>query len=244
MSRVILSHSEDLRLSLLRDTNAQVVYEQTKFILADLEDTASDSGSDADSYEDELDQDNLDSVVDEIKTYTQCLVDLNTALECPAMDPDHGDNESNILRLGERSVHEYYADLIIAKYPKVDLDIAACLGKVSWDRYQRMQQERNSNLNNHTMYSEEQALSMVPKSHLAESAFQDSGLGTSIPAEPSTYAATVISFMSSVSGGKQIQVPPLSTEARDGKAFECNACGKHIKATTNREWRLVTIVLH
>jgi len=239
LSRIILSHSKELRLSFLRDTNAQVAHEQTKFILAELEDTASDSGSDADSSGDEFDRDNLDSVVDEIKTYIQCMVDLNAALERPATDPDRCDNEPSIPRLGERKVHEYFAALIIAKFPKANLDVAECLGKANWDRYQRMQEERNNNLNNHTVYSEE-----LPKSHLAKSAFQDSGLGTSIPAQPTTYAATVISFMSSVSDGKQIQVPPLSTEARNGKAFECNACGKYIKATTNREWRLVTTVLH
>jgi hypothetical protein len=233
LSRIVLAHSDEKRLLLLQSTNAQVVYEQTKWNLASIDRTSGDSDSDADSSGDDSDAYNLESVVGDIKTYTRCLVDLNTALECPATDPDYGDDEPSVRRLSKRSAHDYYADLIIAKYPQATLEVVECLGKANWDRYQRMQLERRNNFVTFTSHAKEQAKSIAAKSHLADSEFQDSGLGTSIPA----HAETVFSFISSTSGGQHARMPPLSTEAKNGESFECSACGKYIKATTNRAWR-------
>lgn len=222
---------------MLRSSGAQVLYEQTKWILAGHNENDSDSGSDSDSSGNELDMSSVESVVGDIKTYTQCLVDLNAALECPATDPDHGEDEPGIPRLEKRSAYDYYADLIIAKYPRASLEVVECLGKANWDRYQRMQLERSNNLNALTADIAEHPISVAPKSLLADSEFQDSGLGTSIPAQQSAYAETVLSFMSSISGGQHARMPPLPAEAKNGAPFECGACGKNIKITTNRAWR-------
>jgi hypothetical protein len=222
LSRIVLSQSDDARISILRSTNAQNLYDQTKWILAGLSETGSEGGSDSDSSEDEADKTKVESAVGDVKTYTQCLVDLSAALECPATDPDYEDNKPILPNLEKRSAYDYYSDLILAKYPKASLQVVECLGRANWDRYQRMQLERSQNAK------------LTPKPQVAGSEFQDSGIGTSLPA---TYAETIISFMSTLSSGKAIQVPPLPQEARAGELFECGACGNYIRAINNRAWR-------
>jgi hypothetical protein len=97
-----------------------------------------------------------------------------------------------------------------------------------------MQQEREENAKaNATM----KAPVSAAKSLAAISEFQDSGLGTSLPSAPTRYAETVISFMTSIAGGKRVQIPSLPAEAKTGARFECHACGRHIRATNNRDWR-------
>jgi hypothetical protein len=183
----------------------------------------------------------INSVIEEVKTYVGCLVDLSSALECPAVDPDHAEDESRGPRSEKRNAHEYYSDLIVAKFPDASIDLVECLGKANWDRYQRLQLERQNNSSGRIASSDTISVrSAALMSHHVDSEFRDSGLGTSIPTQPTTYAETVISFISNVSSGKRVNVPPLPVEGRNGQPFECVACGRYIKATTNREWRYVT----
>jgi hypothetical protein len=125
------------------------------------------------------------------------------------------------------------ADLIVAKFPKAHVELVECLGKISWDRYQRMQQEReiNANIPGGTAAS-------AQKSSGTGSEFRDSALGPSLPSVSATgYAETVISFMTGITEGKRVHFPPLPSAAKTGAQFECNACGRHIRAVNNREWR-------
>ncbi|KAF2708356.1 hypothetical protein K504DRAFT_382015, partial [Pleomassaria siparia CBS 279.74] len=237
LSKVILFDSEEARLSLLRDTNAQVFFEQTKWIL---DESSSDSGSDSSEDDNDDNDDNrIIDIVSDIKNYTQCLVELNAALEYPATDPYLEDNETSTRRSKKHHAYDYYTGLLVEKFPSASPDVVTCLGKANWDRYQRMQLERSNNLNASNIRTLYEAVSFVAKSHLDSSEFQDSGLGTSIPAQTSAYAATISSFMSSISDGKHIHVPPLPAEAKNGEPFECCACAKYIQATTNRAWMCV-----
>ncbi|KAF2036132.1 hypothetical protein EK21DRAFT_52546, partial [Setomelanomma holmii] len=217
--------------------NADQIYSQTRWILnsadADLSDSDSDSetgiGNEPGGFQ---------TFVKDIKTHLDCLLDLSSALDCPAVDTNTPD-EPSILKVEQRAAHDYHADLILAKFPKAHIDLAQCLGKTSWQRYQRMQQEREHNANgNTTSPAQEQAMASDAKSSLAISEFQDSGLGSSLPSAPPTrYAETVISFMTSITGGNRVQIPPLPAEAKIGAPFECNACGRQVRAFNNREWR-------
>lgn len=202
------------------------IYEQTKWLSKGFDECTSDSDSDSDDTEE------IKTLAEDVKTYTNCLIDLSTALDSPAVDPIHHDEPCG-LKIEQRAAHDYHADLILAKYPKANADLVECLGKTSWQRYQRIKEERESNATAQ-MHLEAPAA----KSHVADSEFQDSGLGTSLPSAPrTTYAETIISFMTSIAGGKRVQIPPLSAQAKAGAIFECNACGRHIRATTNRDWR-------
>jgi hypothetical protein len=227
----------------LRSDTAQI-YSQTKWLIAGPEDSASDSDSDSDdgARVEHPERFGLDQLAEDVKIHIDCLVDLSDALEHPAEDPEQHDIEPSYLNVEQRAAHDYHADLILAKFPKVQIELAECLGRTSWARYQRMQQEREVNAKVVAIPSVEEleVLGSLTKSRFADSEFQDSGLGTSLPSAPPTrYAETMISYMTSMAGGKRVQIPPLSAEAKSGARFECNACGKHIYAQTNRKWRYV-----
>jgi hypothetical protein len=211
-------------------TAATELCSQTKWLLTDTNDDDSDSDSDFSVSGNDTATNKLQELVQSIKIYTNCLIDLSTALSCPALEPEHDDKPS-LVRLEQRSGHDYHTDLVRNKFPQAEVRLQQSLGKISWDRYLRMQQERTSNVHGHP------TLTSGDKSRAADSEFQDSGLGTSLPQLASTYAPTILSFMTSISGGKGVRIPPLSVEAKKGIPFECNACGKYIRSTNNREWR-------
>lgn len=229
--------SEDTATMQLYTHTAQI-YSQTKWLLKKAEEGVSESDSDSDSPSNERTSGGMERLAEEVKIHVQCLFDLNNALEYPAIDPEPTD-EPSFLKIEQRAAHDYHKDLIVAKFPKVHIELAECLGRISWDRYQRMQEEREISARNPTgrAVGEEEMAALGHKSRFADSEFQDSGLGTSLPAPQSRYAETVISFMTSITGGKRVQIPPLPAEARAGAQFECNACGRHIRAATNRDWR-------
>ncbi|CAO2651030.1 Nn.00g093270.m01.CDS01 [Neocucurbitaria sp. VM-36] len=205
------------------------------WISKEFDECTSDSDSDSDSSGDGFEHSGIKRITEDVKTYTDCLIDLSTALAYPAVDPTD-DDEPCVTKVEQRAAHEYHADLILAKYPQANADLVESLGKTSWQRYQRIKQERESNTTAPIQF--ETHMDPATKSHVADSEFQDSGLGTSLPSMPrTTYAETVISFMTSIAGGKRVQIPPLSAEAKAGAKFECNACGKNIRATSNRDWR-------
>jgi hypothetical protein len=234
LEKIIQPPSEDDAIVQLRENTVEVC-SQTKWLLSSFtEATDENDSSDSDTSSDVLERSGMSRIVEDTKTYTECLVDWSAALQCPAMDQEQEDRPS-IMRVEEREAHDYHTQLILAKYPSAQADLIESLGKTSWNRYQRMVHERASNAN--AQMNVELHTTAI-KSRIADSEFQDSGLGTSLPsALPTSYAETVISFMTSIGGGKQIQIPPLSAEAKSGAKFECNACGRQIRATTNRDWR-------
>jgi hypothetical protein len=217
--------------------DANQIYSQTRWLLSETEGSISDSDSDSEQ-DTKGSYDGLKLLVKDIKTHLDCLLDISTSLESPAFDTE-GVDEPNTLKIEQRSPHDYHSDLILAKFPKVHVNLALCLGITSWNRYQRMQEERERSANGSTSQpTQEQLVDPDAKSGLGISEFQDSGIGTSLPSAPPTrYAETAISFMTGKAGGKRVQIPPLPAEAKTGALFECNACGKHIRARNNREWR-------
>jgi hypothetical protein len=228
---------------LRRHAVALELYVQTKWLV--LNDDDSDGDSDGDSESEAQSDDahseskaagqmmRAKSMVGKIETYTNCLMAMGSALDCPAPDDEHVDKTGQ-LSGEQRCASDYHADLIKAKFPQADVLLVHQLGKASWERYQRMQQERELNTNK----------GIVPttsnKSHANLSEFQDSGLGTSLAPPVSYYASTIVSarsLMSSITGARGTNLPSLSSEARSGALFDCSACGKSIRAVTNREWR-------
>ncbi|CAI6332942.1 unnamed protein product [Periconia digitata] len=207
--------------------DAQILYDQTRYVLASSDEDTSDSDVDSDSSSEDLNDDLRGHLVSEIKTYINCLVDLDTALECPAVDPGHVDEPVHP-RLEERSAYEYYAELIQSKFPEVGSDLAECLGKANWDRYKRLKDIRERNESPQVVPFVSEVKSTASKS------FKDSGLGTTAYAES---VVSIISYVSSLSNGERVKIPPLPAEAKNGEKFECNACGDLIVATTNRAWR-------
>jgi hypothetical protein len=214
-------------------TRVSELCSQIRWVLKDDELDSSDDESESDVDLDphtKATEDSMTRWFRRVKTYVNCLTDLDAALTCPALEPEH-DEHHRPLKPEQRSAHDYLTDLIRAKFPKAATDLLINLGQASWTRYQRMQSERETNVQNR--------LSAVSdwKSHVANTEFQDSGIGTSLSSVPSSYAGSTFSSSASIGGTGRGKIPPLPTEAKDGTRFECMACGKFIRATNNREWR-------
>ncbi|MBE3047080.1 hypothetical protein IMZ48_32065 [Candidatus Bathyarchaeota archaeon] len=64
----------------------------------------------------------------------------------------------------------------------------------------------------------------------------DSGLETSIDSG-SAYAETVMSYRQN--GAGSVKIPPLPEEGRQGRPFECFACGDNLHITNNSAWKYV-----
>ena len=225
--------SEDLCTS-ARDSCSRLRYLLT---LANHNASDIDSESDSDNTQDPAPVFEIEGLVEDIKTYTQCLVDLGPTLSTPATTNEPGAT-IDIAAQGERNPNEYHAGLLSKKYPRADALLVECLGKTSWARFVRMQHERELNAREHIIL-EEPAVVGAAKSLVSNSVFQDSGLGTSLPVVPSAYAESTVSFMTSITGGERARIPPLPVEAKQGFPFECTACGRSVRATNNREWRYV-----
>ena len=77
------------------------------------------------------------------------------------------------------------------------------------------------------------------------SAFHDSGIGTSVPAQTS-YAQSHTSFLSSNTEGEHgsPRVPPTPVGVSAGKPFQCYLCGHVLSSIKNRvDWEVSTIFI-
>ncbi|EAT77002.2 hypothetical protein SNOG_15627 [Parastagonospora nodorum SN15] len=209
------------------------IYSQTKWLLKQAEEGVSESDSDSDSDSEvnsdspgsEITSGGTESLAEDVKIHVQCLFDLSNALEYPAIDPEPTD-EPSLLKVEQRAAHDYHKDLIVAKFPKPDAKKRREDQRQQSDRFALLKKKRWQPSGSESL-------------DLRSQEFKDSGTWKRpLPAPTKAhYAETVISFMTSITGGKRIQIPPLPAEARTGAQFECNACGKHIRAATNRDWR-------
>lgn len=174
-------------------------------------------------------QPDLEDILEDLDTYTQCLVDLSPSLACPAMDSTTRGEATINTTIQSREPHQYYADLIGTRFPEAAADIVEQLGRSNWERYKRVSAERTANLQ--APHPGKEALDEVAASH-----FQDSGLGSSLPAQ-ANYASSMTSYLSSSAGGDRPHVPALSDKAKRGIPFTCDACGKLIRVTNKRVWK-------
>jgi hypothetical protein len=126
----IPSDKKDERIQQLYNT-ATDLCGQTKCLLAD--GNSDDSGSDS---EDENDSDALGNhspsnkmknLVQSIKLYTDCLMDLGSTLDCPAFEPEHK-GPPNVISLKQRSAWDSYVAHIAKKLSSAE----SCMDKSSW----------------------------------------------------------------------------------------------------------------
>ncbi|KAJ8113476.1 hypothetical protein OPT61_g4411 [Boeremia exigua] len=178
-------------------------------------------------------------LVTEVKIYTDCLVDLNIALRYLAPDIAPGP----IIHV--RSEPDWHIDLVSAKFSKASRSPVEKLGVISWERYLRMRQTRESAI-------------AIEAAKAAGLDFKDSGIGTmsrdrtndSVRQAPNeepviyssaAYANTILSFVTNLNEEDGVPIPPLPEEAKNGKTFTCDGCGRtDVIAVTNRAWRFST----
>jgi len=175
--------------------------------------------------------DTIDEILEDIRTDIECFMDLDPLLKTPIDDLENdGARPSSLL---EPHPAQFYANLIHARFPRANFDLVDKLGKVNWDRFKRLEAQRSSLIANgeSCLFSEHECTETVA----ASSKFQDSGLGTSVPAI-TVYAATVASWASTADGSCP-RIPPLSEDAKKGNPFTCDACGRKIRVSETKMWR-------
>ena len=191
-----------------------------------------DSDSDSSSVSSSSDWDDM---AQDLWVDVQCLLDLDAMITCPA--PDMAELSTDKKKLPEIwDPHVSFRDRIKFRFPNADPSLVERLARANWERFLKGKDDRERN-----QRAEEVAKKPVMEragtvAHLTEplSKFHDSGLGTSINTG-SAYAETVMTYRRE--GGTSVRIPPLPEEAKQGKPFECIACGGKVVIKNSREWK-------
>jgi hypothetical protein len=196
-------------------------------------DDASDSeASSTYSSSSEAEKDPLSNAVDELGTSVRCLQDLNKALDCPVLDPEHEIEEPaapTIMPIV--SPHQFYANCIRERFPHADASLVDSLGNANLERYQYLLQRKADLLDTSEEEEDEEVSAPIKDS----ATFHDSGYGTS--QYLSSYAPSVGPSIASTFFGGSSKFPPLPDEGKRGEKFECDGCGKLVRITRTSEWR-------
>jgi hypothetical protein len=162
-----------------------------------------------------------------LQSKIDCLIALNASIECPAGSESDDEEEARTgTILQDLPAHQYFADLIAARFPTAQSELVEKLGLANWSRYNLVQQQRNS-------LQKDVDISMDN----AKSKFHDSGLGS----DPSFYAATVVSDRAKASHKR---LPPLPKDARGGKPFACEVCNRLVSINRTKDWRYVSSLFY
>lgn len=191
-------------------------------------DSGSDTSDDDDPYtHDESLPDIIDTLMDEI----DCLVDLGPRLEEPVPDLPSSDKLSPAIAMRSWDPAIYFAERVRMKFPDCDTNLADALGKANLRSMVRLQARREAANKNQ---GEAGVAANAPTSADKETLFQDSGLGTSLPAT-SSYAATIVSYGGD--GHTRAKIPPLPVDVKNGQRFQCIACGEYVEKRDMRAWK-------
>jgi len=174
----------------------------------------------------------LNDAVKDLETDTQCLLDLDPLVKYAVSD----DTENGKPVVVEWAPHLVFSDRVSRRFPKADVSLVERLAKANLDRFHRARAERE------VSRLAREASKIAADANLAPgdpfeggTQFHDSGLGTSITT-PSSYAETVYSYREGESSAS-VRIPPLPEGAKNGKEFECIACGRILVITNNSEWK-------
>ncbi|KFA79353.1 hypothetical protein S40288_03570 [Stachybotrys chartarum IBT 40288] len=200
-----------------------------KEVLQDADgDSDDESASDSSSV---LFLDDWSEIAEDLSTDVQCLLDLDPIIDCPAPDQE----QSNTTR--ERGMlqwqpHISYSDKIKNRFPKAEADLVERFAQANWERFLRTKASRESCLAAQKCVEKEVEIG----GPLTEpgSKFHDSGLGTTAYSGTS-YAETVMSYRAN--GRDSIRIPPLPDGAKEGKQFDCLACGRRLVIKSNSAWK-------
>jgi hypothetical protein len=206
------------------------------------QDDAYDSDSDTSSEASEAaGVTELDEIAEDLRTDTQCLMDLGSRFNEQAVGPTIITEvavDPTKLSIWDPSTN--FIDRIRWRFPRCDEALTERLGKANWARVLRYQEVKAQNIrpletNISTSKQSVAAIAMKPaSSKVASTTFHESGLGTSI-AEPSQYAETIVSYRGG--NGESVRVPSLPEGAKKGIPFNCVACCNRIVITNKSAWK-------
>ncbi|OTA86379.1 hypothetical protein M434DRAFT_155659 [Hypoxylon sp. CO27-5] len=203
-------------------------------------DSDSDSGSDNDTSNSE--PEDLEEIAEDLRTDTQCLLDLGSRFEEELVGPVVAENPVNPEPSIPWNPSEHFSERILRRYPDCDTTVAKRLEKISWNRLLRCQElkSRNEHPGSAAIERTKAISDKVAGTIVASTAFNDSGLGSSVPTEPYApnpihYEETIVSYHGAAGGS--IRVPALSDEAKEGAPFSCVGCGRTVNITNTSAWK-------
>ncbi|KAK8000624.1 Aspercryptin biosynthesis cluster-specific transcription regulator atnN [Apiospora arundinis] len=206
-----------------------------------------DSSDDEDGFTElPLDSDSLEKVVDDLRMDTQCLMELGDRFEDQVKNPiiSEATGDPETYEPWTPSVH--FKERVLHSYPTCEPNLAERLGEAVWLRLSRLKNPKPQYMSFEADHdgdveaSDEapQASSNSPTDvrkptpSVMMSLFQDSALGTSIPATLTTDGARG-------TAGAERDKPSifmLPELARKGEPFPCRACGKKVQVTSGEQW--------
>ncbi|KAI3391730.1 hypothetical protein diail_6871 [Diaporthe ilicicola] len=215
----------DIKISETGQESISVIKSLTAAVADGNSDNSSDSGLSNFSTE------SVKGILEDLRVDTTCLLDLEPLLRSPILRTDAEPIAVWATKHVKWSPHQPYSDKVSARFPQAGDDLVNRLGKANYERYLRCQEQKASN-----------ELARCPTDQTApavhdgaSSKFHDSGIGSSLPTTTSSYAETVMSY--GMGEGRKVRIPPLPSQAKAGLPFECVACGKSVKISTNSAWK-------
>lgn len=211
-----------------------------------------------DDADEESDSDASDcsrpSVVEDIGSYTRCLMDLIPSMERTLGQVLYDKQNEQIPLAASFQVSgpaRTYVQNIFEKFRRADPKLVERLGEANWQRHMTVRQRveelasPSNDIEDKVPIITEAGQSIFKR----YSMFHDSGLGASLPTQ-SAYAASAVSHTSFVSSHahsekNSIRVPPTPCEVAAGEPFRCNICGNMLKNIRHRvDWKYGTIFIH
>ena len=180
-------------------------------------------------------------IAGELQLHIDCLVDLGSTLEKSLLRTETRRVRSSQLVPVPFHVSDaasVYISLIRDKFKDAEAQLVERLGEANWQRHVNVR----SGMAKITRGVEEECIREDPCSTFRPySAFHDSGIGPSVPAQ-TQYAASHTSFVSSVSEKNEgrLRVPREPVEVGAGRPFQCYLCGEILSNIRNRhDWKSV-----
>jgi len=216
----------------------EILLEQAKVVTED--DFESDGGSEIETQQ-SSNNDAYLRAINSLSTYITCLMDLLPSMEDILTYADRVNSDEQVCKMVNFQASgpaRTYILNIYDRFSKADSRLVERLGEANW--------QRHLSLRNLVLKGQEVPAEVVeaPKSIFNPvSLFQDSGLGASLPATNSSYAATIASHSSFVSSladaeGGSLRVPPTPKEVGKGIPFTCEICGHLLSQIKNRvDWK-------
>ena len=195
--------------------------------------------------ENSSDDDNTTDIVEELRLQTQWLTQLGPILEQNLVSVQKTRIEASLPAPVPFSVSGpagIYVSLVREKYKQAQDQLVERLGEANWQRHISVRRSMEASANIAEETTAPIADSAVARSVFRPySAFHDSGIGPSIPAQ-TEYAPSHTSFQSSNTEGERelVRVPATPMEVNDGKPFQCFLCKCVLSDIKNRvDWKYV-----
>lgn len=248
----LMDHNENFTINL--DQEIKIAFNQLDKAHMTLQEghATSHSGS-PDLTDDECFQPELDDVLENITTITDCLMDLSLALERPMIELD----ETQLEASGPAETFNVappalvYCRKIRDRFPILPLYLVERLGTANLQRANMLREikkrtqtaDEDSQFVDESLFSESipQVTEITTSSFAKDSTFSRSEMQRQSDAAHETSSeATFASFSTSTSAVNQgrPRVPPMPRQAENGNPFRCEYCAKTIKGMiTRKQWK-------